>query len=305
MNLIKPKKLNDGDTIGLLSAAGAVEDAALVESAREYFERRGFKVVVSSNFDKRLDYLSGTDKERIEAIEASFTDDNIDAIVCLRGGFGALRVINSLNYDLVRENPKIFVGYSDISAFLAMFCKKAGLLTFHGAMALSDFSGSVSAFTESLFFDMLQTSIEERIIIPTSAEAFYNGVAKGILWGGNLSTIASLAGSDFVPDEEFVFFTEDINEPTYKIDRLFTQLLNIEKFRKNLKGIALGEFTACPDPDILVRYLKRLAQQLQIPILSGFKISHGTDKIILPVGVKCSINTENSSLTILESCFNG
>lgn len=281
MNLIEPKKLKMGDTIAIIAPCGCV-DIEKVYNAKKYFEKLGYKIKLGKNIEKCDRYLAGSDNERIADLENAFLDNEVKAIICARGGYGAIRIINKINYELIRQNPKIFCGYSDVTVFNAMFLKNAGLITYSGAMAQPDFGGELDEYTEKMFFEGL-TSDNLRIT-PEFSYSYKSGDAEGILFGGNLSTLTSLCGMDFIPDNKFLFFAEDLNEPAYKIDRYFTQLLNIEKFKQNLNAILLGDFLDVDEPEYLDKFFKELASTLDIPIVGGYPFTHETSKATVPIG---------------------
>lgn len=305
MNLIKPKKLQSGSTIGLLSVSGCIKEVERMERAKKYFENKGFKVVVSDTTYKKYRYMAGSDEERLEALHGFFADDKIDAIVCTRGGFGAIRLLKNIDFNLIKNNPKIFVGYSDITALLAMIYKKTRLVTFHGPMANGDFGEEmINNLTEEFFYSILEDSSIMPIFNANEGfKTYYSGIGEGILWGGNLSTLVSLAGLDFIPDEKFVLFLEDLNEPVYKLDKMISQLLNIDKFKENLSGIALGQFTGIDDGECLTALFEELALKLKIPIADGFLISHDKEKFTLPIGIKCFFDADKGSIELKESCL--
>lgn len=225
MNIIKPSKLKKGDTIGILSVSGAVSDQKEIERAKDFFISQGFKVKISDTTKKHFRYMAGTDRERAKALEDFFLDGSINAILCSRGGYGTLRIIDKIDYEIIKNNPKIFVGYSDITILLAMIYKKTGLITFHGAMAKGDFGQkTINEYTKNSFFNTLQNGQKE-FSADKDFETFQKGSAKGILFGGNLASLVSLSPLDFVPDEDIILFLEDLNEPVYKLDKMFTQLL--------------------------------------------------------------------------------
>ena len=174
-----------------------------------------------------------------------------------------------------------------------MFLKNAGLITYSGAMAQPDFGGELDKYTEKMFFEGL-TSDKLRIT-PEFSNSDKSGDAEGILFGGNLSTITSLCGMDFIPDNKFLFFAEDLNEPAYKIDRYFTQLLNIEKFKQNLNAILLGDFLDVDEPEYLDKFFKELASTLNIPIVGGYPFTHETSKATVPIGAYAKL--ENGVIT--------
>ena len=158
-----------------------------------------------------------------------------------------------------------------------MFYKKCGLISYHGPMVCSDFTGTgVNVFTKESFFKAINNNQLEF----TGTKIYNSGCAEGIIWGGNLSTVVSLCGQDFIPDEDFLFFAEDLNEPVYKIDKMFTQLFNIDKFKQNCKGMVLGDFLNV-DNEI---WLEELFKTFALPTVAGFKITHSKEKITLPVG---------------------
>ena len=283
MNLIKPEKLKKGDTIAIIAPSGEV-DMEKIKKTVCFFEKSGFKVRLGKNIDKCRNYLAGSDEERLEDLHNAFADKEIKAIICARGGYGAIRLINKIDYELIKNNPKIFCGYSDITALSAMILKKTGLITFSGPMAQGDFGQAKSDdFTINSFFETLT---EGKCTL--SANNGTSANVSGILFGGNLATIVSLCGPPLIPDEKFIFFVEDIGEPVYKIDRYFTQLLNIEKFRNNIAGVALGEFLNIDNQDFLDDFFNNLG----LPVAGIFPISHGKTKATVPYGAVARIENE-------------
>lgn len=278
MNLIKPACLKEGDTIAIIAPAGAVDEEKILK-ASEYFKGLGYNVKPGKNLFKYFRCMSGTDEERVNDLHEAFADEDVNAIICARGGYGSIRLFNLIDFNLITNNPKIFCGYSDITALSLMIAKNSGLITFSGPMAQSDFCG-VTEFTETSFFNVLTGGNEKYF----STDMYKEGAAEGIIWGGNLSTIVSLCGTDFLPEEDFIFFTEDLNEPLYKIDKMLNQLINIEQFRKNIKGIAYGEFLDTEDG--INELLKETAEKLNVPAYGGFKFTHAEDKQTVPIGIK-------------------
>lgn len=299
MNLIKPEKLNIGDTIAIIALCGAVKEQENILRAKKYFEQLGYNVKLASNIFDKNRYLAGDDDKKINELHGFFKDSSVKMILNARGGYGAIRLIDKIDYQLVKNNPKIFAGYSDVSALNLIIFKKTGLITFHSPMASGDFGvEKVSRFTEKDFFKTVAKSEVQKINADKNAIIYSNGKAEGILWGGNLATIASLCGQDFIPDEKFIFFTEDLNEEAYKIDKMFTQLLNIKEFRKNLNAIILGDFLGVKDKTYLNDFFQELSNNLSIPIIKGFRITHAKKKITLPVGAKAHLDTNNLTLQV-------
>lgn len=278
MNLIKPPYLNEGDTVAIIAPAGVVEYDEIIK-AQAYLERRNLRVVLGKNIFKTCRYMAGTDDERVSDLHEAFENPEVNAIICARGGYGSIRLIKMIDFDLIRRNPKIFCGYSDITALSLMFAKHSDLITFSGPMAQSDFN-DVTEFTANSFFNVLSGGFEEYM----STETYRSGNTEGIIWGGNLSTIVSLCGIDFLPDEDFIFFTEDLNEAPYRIDKMLTQLVNIKEFRKHCKGIVFGEFLDCGDENWVTDILLETANILEVPAYGGFKFTHAADKQTVPIG---------------------
>ena len=290
MNIIKPARLKVGDTIGILATSGAVsDDTRAIMTAVDYFANKGYKTLISSDLYKKDRYLAGNDETRVKNLHAFFKNPEINAIIFMRGGYGAIRLIEKIDYSLIRNNPKIFCGYSDVTALNLMFFKRAGLITYSGPMIISDFGNpEKSDFTMNEFFKAVSTdsySIKGKRIIR-------QGKASGILWGGNLATIASLCGIDFIPDEPFIFFTEDINEPVYKIDRMLRQLMNIKKFRHNITAVCFGYFADTDNKEWLLKLFEETANELKIPAACGFKISHTSCKTTAAIGAKAALCNE-------------
>jgi muramoyltetrapeptide carboxypeptidase len=294
MNIIKPEKIKNGETICIIAPSGNVDKDKILNSA-EYFKSLGYKVKFGKNVFNQDRYLAGKDEERISDLEEAFNDKDVNAIICARGGYGALRIAEKINYNIIRNNPKIFCGYSDITALSLMILKRTGLVTYSSPMPKGDFQPEqIDEFTQKHFWLALKNELNE--ITAEELKTYKDGSATGILWGGNLSTIVSLCGLDFIPDKKFIFFTEDLNEPVYKIDRCFRQLLNIEKFRKNIAGIVLGDFLDIEYPQQLDELFDEIARELNIPVYGGYKITHGKSKLTIPIGINAHLNNGKINL---------
>lgn len=268
MNIIKPPLLKDGDTIGILAPSGCMEDDTNLKRAIKFFDNKGYKIKLSNNIYSKYRYLAGSDKERLNALHNMFLDKSVNAIICLRGGYGTIRLINKIDYNIIRENPKIFCGYSDITALNIMFLKRAGLQTFSGPMILSDFGQeNLCEYTINKFFETVK-----------EGKFDYNGT----FWGGNLSTIVSLCGQDFIPDYKFDMFIEDLNEPAYKIDKMLVQLLNIEKIRNNINSLYIGDFLDVDNREWLDEIFEEISANLNIPLYKNFPASHSNSKLTIP-----------------------
>lgn len=280
MNLIKPPYLNEGDTIAIIAPAGAVEYDEIIK-AQVYFERHNLRVKLGKNIFKSNRYMAGTDEERVADLHDAFLDDSVNAIVCARGGYGSIRLIKSIDFDLIRRHPKIFCGFSDITALSLMMAKYSDLITFSGPMAQSDFN-DITEFTEKSFFNVLSGGFEEYF----STYTIQSGNTEGMIWGGNLSTIVSLCGIDFILEEDFILFVEDLNESAYKIDKMLNQLINMKEFRLHCKGILFGEFLDCGDESWIREIFEEVVSILDVPAYGGFKLTHAKDKQTIPIGEK-------------------
>ncbi|MBR1908461.1 LD-carboxypeptidase [bacterium] len=289
MNLIKPKKLNYGDTIAIAALSGNLDNSEALDRAVSFLKNKGFDIKLADNIYDKKRYLAGEDDIKLEQLHKMFSDDSINAVFCLRGGYGAIRLVNKIDYDLIRNNPKIFIGYSDVTALSAMFLKKAGMITYSGPMCIGDF-GSVDGEKET-FDNCFDVLMNDKVLIyePFQSGLKIAGNAKGITFGGNLATLVSLCGLDFIPNENFIFFAEDLNEPAYKIDKMMTQLLNISDFRKNIRGIVLGEFLDVDNYDWLQEIFTEISCNLNIPVIGNFRITHNNLKITVPYGAKSEI----------------
>ena len=238
--------------------------------------------------------MSADDDVRLAQLHEFFADDGIDAILCTRGGYGAIRLIEKLDYNLIKNNPKIFAGFSDVTAFIAAFALNCGLKTFHSPMPVYNFAdNNVSELTESSFFDALSNKFFE-----TSLEGvvYNSGEAQGVLWGGNLATLASMVGLNFVPKEPFVLFLEDVNEPAYKIDRYLTQLMFDKIFKKNISGIVLGDFSNLDDKTLFEDIFYEFGKKMNLPIMSGLKVGHVYEQITVPLGIEVNFSTDAKSI---------
>lgn len=300
MKTIKAAKLKKGDTIGFIGVSGRIKEYERLENAKKFFEEQGFNIVISESCKTNHRYMAGNnDLECVNTLHEFFLDKNINAIVCARGGYGAVRLLKYIDFGVIKNNPKIFAGYSDITAFLNVIYAKTGLITFHSAMPNGDFSSELQEYTVSSFFDTLEG--KKRQYKSETGKVFYPGTAKGRLWGGNLATLTSLCGTDFIPDENLILFVEDLNEPVYKIDRMLTQLFNVKKLRSKVKGIAIGEFKDVEEKDLLHEVIFEVANELKIPVSDGFRITHGKIKDTLPVGVPVTFDSDIGIINVCEN----
>ncbi len=303
-NLIKPKKIQKGDTIGIISPAGNVFENADWNKVTDFFNKRGYNVKIAEHAKDANNYLAGTDQNRAKDLTDFFEDPQINAVICSRGGYGVHRILNLLDYKIIKQNPKIFVGYSDITALHSAFLKKSNLVTFHGPLAISDFGNDKNdKYTIDNFFEILEgkTQIPYTYKNPCEYTTIINGKANGALIGGNLAMISSLAGTDFQYNfNDKILLIEDLQEPLYKIDRMLMQLKLSGVFTR-IKGVLVGQFSDIEEQDKIINLLKELLENYEIPVGYGFPASHEKIKFTLPFGVEYQFNSKNGTLMLLEN----
>jgi len=311
MKVIKPKRLRKGDLIGVISPASSPNELERIEKGVKYLEGLGYKVDVGKNVGKVHGYLAGTDEERLDDLHSMFSNKDVKAIFNVRGGYGSGRLLDKINYGLIKRNPKIFVGYSDITALQMAFLKKTGLVTFAGPMVAVDFaSDNVDPFTEENFWKIITSSKKIGKINNPNNEKFYTlskGRGEGSLIGGNLALLISLMGTDYQPNfSNSVLLLEDIGEDPYRIDRMFYQLKYAKVFSK-IKGVILGRFVDCYIKDktqsslTLNDVISDYLEELKIPVLYNVKHGHIKENLTIPWGLKTKINTSRCFIEITES----
>ncbi len=299
MRFIKPERLRKGDVIGVISPASSPLDPGKLDSGVKYIERVGYRVEIGRNVGKVNGYLAGSDKERADDLNSMFKNKNVKAIICVRGGYGAFRILHWINYKLIRNNPKIFVGFSEITAIQTAILHKAGLITFAGPMVASDFANDVSSYTEDLFWRLLTSNKKlGRIKYPdqTKLSGITKGSTTGRVLGGNLAVFNALIGTPYFPIlKDRILLLEDVAELPYKIDRMFNQLKMIKVFNK-IKGLVLGRFVDCYEHDPMKKTLtlgevmEDYLNELNIPVVYTFPHGHIKDKVTVPIGLNIKIN---------------
>jgi muramoyltetrapeptide carboxypeptidase len=304
---ILPEKLKKGDIIGIISPAGAVKEKVQLDSAVKYLESNGYKVKIAPHICDKQAYLAGNDNDRLKDLTDFFLDDEIKAILCSRGGYGTFRFLENIDWTLIKNNPKIFVGYSDITALLNNFVEKSNMVCFHGPLAISDFGAdNINAYTEENFWKILEGKIQIPYSFdnPINYECITKGQAEGILMGGNLSILCGLLGTPYFPDlTNKILLLEDISEPLYKIDRMLAQLKLAGVFGR-VAGILFADFTSIPESKhdlTALNIAKDFTKDLNIPVGYGFAASHATPKATLPFGIKYFFDSENFKLEIREN----
>lgn len=302
---IKPPALNPGDTIGFISPAGILYDEMQFEVMQKAMESMGLQVRFGKNAKNRFGYLAGRDNERASDLNEFFKDPDIKGIVTVRGGWGSNRILPLIDFENIRNNPKFFCGFSDITSLHLSIYRNTGLTTFHGPNGSSDWT----LFTKNHFRKMafgedddlvLSNPPNERLDIQT----IHPGIAKGTLLGGNLTLVTSLLGSDYMPDfDGSLLFLEDIGEDIYKVDRMMSQL-QLSGVLNKINGFIFGKCFNCseskPGSLTLMQVLNHYLKPFEIPAFYGSMISHEPNNFTIPVGVEAEINADNGDIKLLE-----
>ncbi len=280
-NFIKP-----GDTLGICAPSGSF-DMEKFDQGIEVLKTLGFQVQVPQEIFKRKRYLAGDDIERAKSVNRLFFDPGIHGIICARGGFGALRILNHLDWEMIRQHPKPFMGYSDITAILMSILNETGMPVIHGPNVVS--LATADEKTLESFVNTI-SGLKDPIEIP-KGKAIREGSCTGILKGGNLATLCHLLGTRFQPDfADAVFFFEDTGEPAYKIDRMLTQMKMAGMFDK-IRGVVTGAFENCDNKEYIEEILEECFDPYHVPVLFGLDAGHGKTNLSLPFGQMLLMDT--------------
>jgi len=317
VELSRPQALKRGDTIGVVVPAGPL-DRERIDLAFERVNQRGFRIKTYGDIYRRTGYLAGDDQTRADELMAAFADPETTAVWCARGGYGVTRLLDRLDFGVVRQNPKVFVGFSDITILHVAIQQKTGLITFHGPNLQDGFGkgsdmpaaseaalwralmrGEASSADGGYAFDL--TNVE-----PLEVRAITRGVATGCLTGGNLAVICGLMGTPFeIETAGRILFLEDVSERVYRIDRYLSQLMLAGKLQ-SAAGILLGTFSYDDDdpPESQVAVaglLEEYCGRLDIPVMAGFPAGHAQYNLTLPMGALAEIDTDGCRMKLLEN----
>ena len=302
---IKPNRLRAGDTIGLIAPGGLVDDNAIDRSVRN-LQSQNFKVKLGSNIGAKWGGYAGTPRQRVDDLHTMFSDPTIKAIWAVRGGSGANALLPWLDFDLIQANPKILIGYSDVTALLLAINYRTGLVCFHGPVASSTFSDfSVANLKVVLMEAAERYTFKLDSDYQASHQVIHSGIAQGRLMGGNLSVITALSGTPYLDSLlTKLLFLEEVSEAPYRIDRMFNQLQQIGL--SQTAAVMLGVFTKCDPPDLdptltLNEVLSSQLRHLSLPSVYGYPFGHITGQLTLPIGVLAQLDTHAKSLTLLEA----
>ncbi len=308
---LKPARLREGATIALIAPCSPPSEEKLTKGIAN-LTKFGFNIVEGKSLRARNGYLAGTDVERLADLHWAFQNPEIEAVWCIRGGYGASRLLPNIDYDLIRKHPKPLIGYSDVTALHIAIHQRTGLVTFHGPVAASEYPDDTLQHFRSV---LVQPIAPYEIAASTEATAFESpeyqpfvispGQATGALTGGNLALLSALAGTPFAPVfKKKIVFIEDVGEQPYRLDRMLTQLLQATDLAK-AAGIALGVFNDCqPKPDSpslsLPDALRDRLGGLGIPVMYGLPFGHVNQQATFPYGIKAKLDADRMVLTILE-----
>ena len=293
---VRPLRLKPGDTIDIVAPAGAF-DQEIFAQGLSALQSMGFQTRVPDEVYDRSGYLAGSDAQRARLVNQLFEDPNVKAIVCARGGFGCLRMLPLVDFDIISAHPKVFVGFSDITALLAAITCRSGLVTFHGPMVTP--LATAPELTRRGLTGAITSDSPLKIAASTGV-VIKAGRAKAPVIGGNLSTLCHLLGTPFEGEyKNHILLLEDRGEAPYRIDRMLSQMKLAGCF-EGIAGIILGSFEDCGKLDNIYRIFKDCFQDMQIPILAGFDVGHGKQNMTIPLGMAATLDTDQQMLSFSQ-----
>jgi muramoyltetrapeptide carboxypeptidase len=289
--------LKKGDAIGIIAPAGPVRNESDFSAGLKMLSDLGFKTRYRNDILRQNGFLAGTDQERLAELHELWRDPEVHAILAVRGGYGCLRLLPDLDITLIRQQPKMLIGFSDLTVLLSTVQQRTGLITFHGPM-LTTLPRSDRDSQESFFNLLTGRSMPE--IKVKGLEILKNGQAQGRLLPGNLTSLTHLIGTPYEPDwRDTILVLEDIGEAPYRIDRLLTHLWAAGKLEQ-IAGLILGDFDQCGDVELIWQRVLELLAHRHIPIWANFPCGHGGRNQILPVGAQAELDSSSGRLTILD-----
>jgi muramoyltetrapeptide carboxypeptidase len=319
MEFLKPQALKLGDTVGFITPSTPIFDHDLLSVIKSALKHLGLQLKIGKNVGKRLATYADTVKGRLDDFHAMFADTEVKAVIT-EGGYGCTQLLDQIDYDLIRQNPKIFLGFSDTTALHLAIHKMTNLVTIHGGILWWDLNNyGMSEFTiehlRPVIFNtkpagvVTNPQIKNQIRSQPILRTVHPGKATAPLVGGNLSLIAATMGTPYeIETDGKILFLEDVREAPYGVDRMLTQLRLAGKFKK-VKGVIWGECESC-GPRFgaergyrysLSEVIENLLKPLGLPVLSGMTIGHTTDMLTLPLGVRATLDADQGTLNILES----
>ncbi len=306
---IQPESVSAGATLGIIAPASAPTDPQAVERAVAVLTKLGFKIRFAPNVKKRNGFLAGTDRERSSDLLRMFSDKKVDAIFCVRGGYGTARLLPMLDYDVIRKNAKAFIGFSDITSLHCAFLTQADMISYHGPMLASDIAkADMPDFTLDSLSGVLagtRKSLSDGYKGKT-VRTLRKGIARGQLIGGNLSVFCTVIGTPYQPRfKGRILFLEDIDEAPYRFDRMLMHLSNAGLLQQ-VHGVAIGLNANCEDPksrtskefrQSLEDVLRERLLPLKVPVVIGLPFGHVPINGTLPVGMDVVLDADRGELS--------
>jgi len=295
-----PKIIKPGDTIGVIAPASAAKRKP-TKLGLEYLEKKGYKIKTSSHLNRAFKYLAADDETRVKHLEDFLMDSEIDHIICVRGGYGLVRIIDKINWEKLKSaTPKTLVGYSDITALQLSILKKLGWVTYSGPMVASEMGNDFSQFSENWLWKVLTLSNGELNFqnpVDDPIKIFNPGKAEGNLVGGCFSLLTPLLGTEYQPDlDGVILFLEDVGEEAYKIDK-FLNYLKLHGVFDKISGLIIGKFSGTFKENdkknfTLEELLQDIIPNINFPIVTNFAYGHVKQRFTMPIGGKFRMNTE-------------
>ena len=290
--------LAPGARVALIAPAGPLQKPDELQRAQDNARALGWDPIVAPHATDRTGYLAGKDRDRLDDINHAIRDKKIDALWCLRGGYGMIRILPGIDYDALDQAPKPIIGYSDVTALHAAVQRKCRLISYHGPTARE----KMSEFSRDSFLRAVAEQTDS-CGVASNAREISHGHAEGRLVGGNLAVLASLCGTPFAPDlTNGILILEDINEPVYRIDRMLQQLM-LSGALNGCKAIVFGECVKCPDDAgggarVLDEVLDEIAEELGVPCMAGIPVGHINEQWTIPLGASGTLDTRTRTLSV-------
>ncbi len=302
---IRPKALLKGDLIGITAPAGSIWNKTHIDKIQRLMTEMGFKIRLGKTLYEQDGYLAGNDKIRAEELMAFYQDKQVKAIITMRGGWGCQRILGLLNYQIIRENPKIIIGFSDITSLINVIYDKTGVITYHGPCGYSSWGNfTIDQVKKALVYGQ-PYQMENPKTYNISCKTWVGGKARGELIGGNLTVLCALIGTEYEPNwKNKILCLEEIGEEPYRVDRMLWQMKQANVFRL-INGLVIGSFKNCHPEEphksfSLNEVFKQHFSNIKIPIYEGAAFGHIAPKFTLPLGIEVEIDADEHNIRTLE-----